>query len=275
VSKEYYLTDIVEILNQSGYEVRTMLHEDANELLGINTRVELAEVDRIFRERKCRELMLAGVTIERPETVTIDTGVSIAMDTVVEPFARILGASSVGENCRIGAGAVLRNVHLAHQVTIEPYCVIENAVVDEDATVGPFARIRPGTQIHPRAHVGNFVELKNTQLGARAKASHLTYLGDSTIGPDSNIGAGTITCNYDGIAKNRTTVGTGAFVGSHSTLIAPVEVGDGSYIAAGSVVTESVPADALAVARSRQVNKEEWAKRRRERVAQAKQTQRA
>jgi bifunctional UDP-N-acetylglucosamine pyrophosphorylase / glucosamine-1-phosphate N-acetyltransferase len=272
VSKEYYLTDIVEILTAAGHEVRAMLHADATELLGINTRVELAEVDRIFRERKCRELMLAGVTIERPETVTIDSQVEIGMDSIVEPFARILGASRIGENCRIGPGAVLRSARLSNHVVIAPYTVIEDSVVEADVTIGPFARLRPGTHVHPTAHIGNFVELKNTNMGAGARAGHLAYLGDSEIGPDVNIGAGTITCNFDGAVKHRTNIGSGAFVGSNSTLVAPVQIGDGSYIAAGSVVTEPVPGDALAVGRSRQTVKEGWAKRRRER-RQAKQGQ--
>jgi bifunctional UDP-N-acetylglucosamine pyrophosphorylase/glucosamine-1-phosphate N-acetyltransferase len=274
VSKEYYLTDLVEILNRSGYDVRTMLHEDPDELLGINTRIELAEVDRIFRERKCRELMLAGVTIQRPETVIVDLAVEIGMDTIVEPFVHVVGASSIGENCRIGAGAVLRNTRLGNNVTVAPYTVIENSALEDDVTIGPFARLRPGNHVQAGAHIGNFVELKNTRMGAGTKASHLSYLGDSDIGENANIGAGTITCNYDGAVKHRTEIGSGAFVGSNSTLVAPVTVGEGSYIAAASVITEAVPPDALAVARSRQMNKAGWAKRRRERVQQARQAPR-
>ncbi|HET8548815.1 MAG TPA: bifunctional UDP-N-acetylglucosamine diphosphorylase/glucosamine-1-phosphate N-acetyltransferase GlmU [Bryobacteraceae bacterium] len=265
VSKEYYLTDIVEILNRAGHEVRAMLHPDATELLGINTRVELAEVDRIFRERRCRELMLAGVTIERPETVTIDTAVEVGMDSVIEPFARILGTTHIGENCRVGAGSVLRNVRVASRVAIAPYTVIEESVIEADVTIGPFARLRPGSHVHAAAHIGNFVELKNTRMGAGARAGHLAYLGDSEIGSDVNVGAGTITCNFDGAVKHRTSIGEGAFVGSNSTLVAPLEIGPGSYVAAGSVVTQAVPADALAIGRSRQTNKDGWAKQRRER----------
>jgi bifunctional UDP-N-acetylglucosamine pyrophosphorylase/glucosamine-1-phosphate N-acetyltransferase len=185
-----------------------------------------------------------------------------------------VGASSIGEDCRIGAGAVLRNTRLGNNVTVAPYTVIENSALEDDVTIGPFARLRPGNHVQAGAHIGNFVELKNTRMGAGTKASHLSYLGDSDIGENANIGAGTITCNYDGAVKHRTEIGSGAFVGSNSTLVAPVTVGEGSYIAAASVITEAVPPDALAVARSRQMNKAGWAKRRRERVQQARQAPR-
>lgn len=262
VSKEYYLTDIVEILNGAGHKVSALLHTDANELMGINTRVELAMVDRIFRERKVRRLMLDGVTIEKPETVTVDLQVEVGIDSVIEPFAQLLGNTRVGENCLIGSGSIIRNSHLAGNVRIAPYCVIADSRIDADADLGPFARLRPGNHVMARAHVGNFVELKKTTLGPGSKAGHLAYLGDSVIGAKANIGAGTITCNYDGTHKHQTKIGDGVFVGSNSTLVAPVELSDRSYIAAGSVVTASVPEDALALGRSRQVNKEGWAKKR-------------
>jgi bifunctional UDP-N-acetylglucosamine pyrophosphorylase / glucosamine-1-phosphate N-acetyltransferase len=267
VSKEYYLTDFVEILNYAGYKVRPYQHPDPNELMGINTRLELAVVDKIFRERKVRQLMLDGVTIERPETVTIDMQVKIGIDTVVGPFTQILGATVIGEDCAIGAGSILRNSHLAENVEISPYTLIDDSRLEKKAAAGPFARLRMNAHVEAEAHVGNFVELKKTRLGAGAKAMHLAYLGDSTIGARTNIGAGTITCNYDGAKKHQTTIGAGAFVGSNSTLVAPVEVGEGSYIAAGSVVTNAVPPDALAIGRGRQENKEGWAKRRREKAA--------
>ena len=260
---EYYLTDMVGILHRAGHAVAAMTIADAREALGINTRIELAEVDALLRDRKRRELMLAGVTIENPETVTIDGGVRIGMDTVIEPFARILGNSTIGENCRVGAGAVLTDTELADEVEIGPYTVITASRLARGAQAGPFARLRPGAEVEERAHIGNFVELKKTRLGAGSKAQHLAYLGDSQIGPGVNIGAGTITCNYDGHLKHPTVIGEGAFVGSNSTLVAPVEIGAGSYIAAGSVITEAVPADALAVGRSRQVNKADWARKRR------------
>lgn len=265
VSKEFYLTDIVEILNRAGHKVSALLHADSNELMGINTRIELAIVDRIFRERKVRQMMLDGVTIEKPETVIVDLRVEAGMDSVIEPLVQLLGNTRIGENCRIGSGSIIRDSQLGNDVEIAPYTLIQSSTIDTGATIGPFARLRPGNHVQSGAHIGNFVELKKTILGAGSKAGHLAYLGDSVIGAGANIGAGTITCNYDGSRKHQTTIGDGVFVGSNATLVAPVELGSGSYIAAGSVVTERVPENALALGRSRQVNKEGWAKRQRER----------
>jgi bifunctional UDP-N-acetylglucosamine pyrophosphorylase/glucosamine-1-phosphate N-acetyltransferase len=264
-AREYYLTDMVEILNRAGQDVEAMLIDDAGEALGINTRIDLAAADRLLRDRKVHELMLAGVTIEKPETVTVDPMVCVGMDTIIEPFAQILGKSTIGENCRIGASAVIRDSHLGDEVEIEPLTVVLQSRVDNRVRIGPFARLRPDNHVEAGCHIGNFVELKKTRLGAGSKANHLAYLGDSTIGSKVNIGAGTITCNYDGQAKHPTKIGDGSFVGTNSTLVAPLEIGAGAYIAAGSVITDPVPADALAVGRGRQVNKEEWAKKRRER----------
>jgi bifunctional UDP-N-acetylglucosamine pyrophosphorylase/glucosamine-1-phosphate N-acetyltransferase len=263
VSHEYYLTDIVELMNGVGHRVSSLLHPDPAELLGINTRVELADVDRIFRARKAHELMLAGVTARRPETITFDTQVQIGMDTVVEPFAQILGASTIGEDCHIGAGAIIRDSRIADGVEIGPYTVVNSSLVETGATIGPFARLRMENHVEAGAHIGNFVELKKTRFRKGAKAGHLAYLGDSDIGEEVNIGAGTITCNYDGKKKHPTQIGSNAFVGSNSTLVAPVEVGPGAYVAAGSVITQAVPGDALGIGRGRQVNKEGWAARRR------------
>jgi bifunctional UDP-N-acetylglucosamine pyrophosphorylase/glucosamine-1-phosphate N-acetyltransferase len=262
---EYYLTDMAEILNRAGHSMLAMQIEDPRECLGINNRVELAEADRLLRQRTAQHWMIEGVTIEKPDTVSIDAGVQIGMDTVVEPFARILGTTSIGENCRIGAGAILRDSVLADGVEIGAYTVVQTSRVGAGASVGPFARLRMDNEVGPGAHIGNFVELKKTSFGAGAKAGHLAYLGDAQIGEESNIGAGTITCNYDGKRKHPTAIGKGAFVGSNSTLVAPLEIGDGAYLAAGSVITEKVPADALALGRARQVVKPEWAARRRER----------
>jgi bifunctional UDP-N-acetylglucosamine pyrophosphorylase/glucosamine-1-phosphate N-acetyltransferase len=267
---EYYLTDMVEILGRAGHRVAAVKIDDARECLGINNRIELAEADRLLRERKLRELMLAGVTIERPETVTIDGGVEIGMDTVVEPFARILGATRIGENCRIGAATVIENSTIGDEVEVAPLTVIGGARLERGVKAGPFSRLRPGSHLEEHSHVGNFVELKKTRLGAGAKANHLAYLGDAEIGPKANIGAGTITCNYDGADKHPTRIGAGAFVGSNSTLVAPLEIGDGAYLAAGSVITETVPADALAVGRARQVIKADWAAKRRARSGASK-----
>jgi bifunctional UDP-N-acetylglucosamine pyrophosphorylase / glucosamine-1-phosphate N-acetyltransferase len=259
---EYYLTDIVEILGRAGHTVAAMEVENSAELLGINTRVELAAVDKIFRERKVQELMLAGVTMEKPETVTIDSCVRIGEDSIVGPFAQILGRTEIGEDCRIGACSIVENSTLASGVEIAPFTSVLDSHIETGAVVGPFARLRPGNRVGKNARIGNFVELKNTRLGAGAKANHLAYLGDSDIGEHTNIGAGTITCNYDGVSKHKTQIGKDAFVGSNSTLVAPLEIGDGGYIGAGSVITSHVPPEALALGRSRQVNKEGWAAKR-------------
>jgi bifunctional UDP-N-acetylglucosamine pyrophosphorylase/glucosamine-1-phosphate N-acetyltransferase len=256
---EYYLTDMVEILNRAGHKAASFEVPDAGELLGINTRVELAAADKIFRDRKVRELMLDGVTIERPETVTIDGQVRMGADSIVEAFARILGRSTIGADCRIGAGSIIENSELGDGVQIAPLTCIADSRIEAGAHVGPFARLRKGNRVGAGAHIGNFVELKNTQLGGGAKASHLAYLGDSEIGEQVNIGAGTITCNFDGVKKHRTRIGKNAFVGSNSTLVAPVDIGERSYVGAGSVITDAVPADALALGRARQVVKEGWA----------------
>jgi bifunctional UDP-N-acetylglucosamine pyrophosphorylase/glucosamine-1-phosphate N-acetyltransferase len=263
-AREYYLTDMVEILRRAGYEMNAYRIDDPREVLGINNREELAAVDRLLRDRKVRELMLAGVTIEKPETVTVDPGVQIGMDTIIEPFAQILGNTQIGENCRIGACAIVRDSELANDVEIGAFTFVGTSRLETGAHAGPFARLRMENHLEAGAHVGNFVELKKTRLGARSKAMHLAYLGDSQIAADVNVGAGTITCNYDGFRKHRTTIGAGAFIGSNSTLVAPVEIGPGAYLAAGSVITEDVPADALGVGRARQANKEDWARKRRE-----------
>ncbi len=262
-AKEYYLTDIVEILGSAGRRVRFMRVDDPAEVLGINNRIELAQVDALFRGRKVEELMLAGVTIEKPETVTIDSGVEIGMDTVIEPFARILGSTTIGEECVIGACSILRDSRLGRGVLVGPFTSIHGSRLEDYAHAGPYARLRQSAHVETGAHVGNFVELKKTRLGAGSKAMHLAYLGDSDIGQGVNIGAGTITCNYDGVKKHATTIADGAFIGSNSTLVAPVEIGESAYLGAGSVITHDVPPEALGIGRSRQVNKEGWARKRR------------
>lgn len=263
-SGEYYLTDIPEILAKRGLRTAAYAVDDPHEILGINTRVELAEVDRVLRARRTRALMLSGVTIEQPETVRIDAGVEVGMDTVIGPFVQLRGHTRVGEGCSIGACAIIENCGLEDGATVEAFCVMIDSRLAAGASVGPFARLRPGAFVDEQAQVGNFVELKKTHLGPGSKAMHLSYLGDSTIGRNVNIGAGTITCNYDGKAKHPTTIHDRAFVGSNSTLVAPVEIGEGSYIGAGSVITKPVPADALGIGRGQQFVKEDWAKHRRE-----------
>lgn len=263
-AKEYYVTDMVEILRRYGHPVRPLLVEDETELLGINTRVELAFADKLLRRRKAEELMLAGVTIENPETVTIDMQVEAGQDTIVQCNAQLRGATRIGANCTIGTGSVLRDCTVEDDVEILPYVVAECCIVRQGAFVGPFSRLRMNADAGAGSHIGNFVELKNTRMGTGAKASHLAYLGDATIGDKVNIGAGTITCNYDGQRKHQTHIAGNAFVGSNSTLVAPVEIGEGSYIAAGSVITKKVQTDSLAIGRAHQTEKPGWAKRRRE-----------
>lgn len=263
-AREYYLTDMVEILNAAGHKVLPMVLDDASELLGINNRLELAQADRILRNRKVHELMVDGVTIEKPETVAIDPDVRIGSDTVIEPFARITGATVIGSDCRVGSCSIIHSSTIEDNVEILPFSIVSTSHVEAGVHVGPYARLRMENHVEAGAHVGNFVELKKTRLGKGSKAQHLAYLGDSSIGAGVNIGAGTITCNYDGRAKHRTKVGDGAFVGSNSTLVAPVEIGEGAYVGAGSVITDAVPAGALALGRGRQVVKEGWARKRKE-----------
>ena len=255
---EYYLTDLIEIFRRNGHKVGAMQIEDFNELLGINNKVELAEMDRMFRARKVRELMLDGVTIERPETVTIDVDVRVGRDAEIEPNVRLTGLTVIGEDTRIGTGSVIEDSTIGAGAQILPYTVISESEIGDGARVGPFARLRNHNKVGANCHIGNFVELKKTTMGAGAKANHLAYLGDSEIGSKSNIGAGTITCNYDGVNKHKTRIGERAFVGSNSTLVAPIEIGSGAYIAAGSVITDAVPDASLAFGRARQVVKTGW-----------------
>ena len=255
---EYYLTDIVEILRKYGHGVMPMLIDDFSQILGINNRVELSQVDEILRRRKTHELMIEGVTIERPDSVVIDMDVRVERDVVLESGVRLLGTTTIGEGAVIGAGSVLTNAVIGERVSIGPYTVISDSEVGEDAHVGPFARLRNHNQVGANVHIGNFVELKKTRMGKGAKANHLAYLGDAVIGTKTNIGAGTITCNYDGVHKHQTTIGEHAFIGSNSTLVAPIEIGDRAYVGAGSVLTKPVPAESLALGRAHQVVKPGW-----------------
>ncbi|MBV8841553.1 MAG: bifunctional UDP-N-acetylglucosamine diphosphorylase/glucosamine-1-phosphate N-acetyltransferase GlmU [Bryobacterales bacterium] len=263
ISGEYYLTDMARILRCHGQVVRALHIDDPTELLGINTRIELAEADTILRMRKARELMLSGVTIERPETVTIDPAVTCGQDTIIEPFVRLLGQTKIGDNCRIGTGAVLESTVVEDRVSIGPYTLVADSHIEAEASAGPFARLRMGAHVGLKARIGNFVELKKTHLGAGAKSQHLAYLGDAEIGAGTNIGAGTITCNYDGEKKHNTKIGKHAFIGSNATLVAPVEIASDSYIAAGSTITQDVPEGALSLGRARQATKPGWVAKRR------------
>ena len=260
-ANEYYLTDMVEILIGREQRVQDFHVTDFTELLGINNRIDLAAADRVFRDRKVHQLMLDGVTIEKPETVTIDSQVRVGMDSVIESFAQLRGATTVGERCRIGACSIVTDSRLGDAVEIGPFTVVAKSTLEHGVHAGPFARLRMDNYVAANARIGNFVELKKTRMGAGAKAGHLAYLGDSEIGAETNIGAGAITCNYDGMNKNVTKIGEKAFVGSNSTLVAPLEIADHTYIAAGSVITKTVPEDALAIGRARQENKEGYAKK--------------
>ena len=266
---EYYLTDIAELLRKAGEKVLALRADDSSEVLGVNTRMELAELDAKLRAKKARELMLAGITIFRPDTCDIDADVEVGTDTVIEPFVQLIGRTKIGSDCRIRSYSVITNCEIGDNVLIRPGCILEDSAVRSGAQLGPYSHLRPGSDIGEGAHVGNFVETKKTRLGKGSKANHLTYLGDAEIGAGVNVGAGTITCNYDGVNKHVTKIDDGAFIGSDTTLVAPVSVGRDAYVGAGSCITEDVPQDSLAVARGRQVNKEGWTKERRSRMKSA------
>jgi bifunctional UDP-N-acetylglucosamine pyrophosphorylase/glucosamine-1-phosphate N-acetyltransferase len=254
--EEFYLTDLVAMA--AGKEGAVAAPVPPEEASGVNDREELARAARVLLRRRAGALMRAGVTIEDPERFDCDEGVEVAPDVVIEPGVRLLGRTRVGVGCRLGAGAILRDAALAAEVTVRPYTVIEEATVARGAVLGPFSRLRPGSEIGEEAHVGNFVEVKKSRIGKGSKANHLAYIGDARVGRMANIGAGTITCNYDGIAKHPTIIGDGVFVGSDTQLVAPVTVGAGALIGAGATITKDVPPYALALSRAEQKNLENW-----------------
>jgi bifunctional UDP-N-acetylglucosamine pyrophosphorylase / glucosamine-1-phosphate N-acetyltransferase len=265
-AREFYLTDMAAILGGVGDKVLALEAEDSNEVLGVNTRMELAELDAKLRARKTHELMAAGTTIFRPETCDIDADVEVGSDTVIEPFVQIIGKTRIGSDCRIRSYSIITNCEIGDGVLVKPGCIMEDSVVRKGAILGPYSHLRPGSDIGEGAHVGNFVETKKTRLGKGSKANHLSYLGDAEIGEGVNVGAGTITCNYDGVNKFGTVIEDGVFIGSDSTLVAPVRLGRDAYVGAASCITEDVPADALALGRGRQVTKEGWAAERRKQM---------
>ena len=264
---EYYLTDVIGLLARAGGRVEAMSVADPDEAHGVNDRRQLAAVAAIQRRRIVDRHMLAGVTVVDPATTYIDDTVTIGPDTVIYPNVVIDVASEIGSDCVVGAGCQIRASKIGDRVQLKPYCVVTESTVDEQAVMGPFCHLRPKSHVGAGAEIGNFVELKKAKVGKRAKAHHVGYLGDVTIGDRANIGAGTIFVNYDGAAKHHTTVGDGAFVGSNTSIVAPVTIGEGAYVAAGSVITKDVPPDALAVERAAVVVKENWAARRRARRA--------
>jgi bifunctional UDP-N-acetylglucosamine pyrophosphorylase/glucosamine-1-phosphate N-acetyltransferase len=264
---ELYLTDVVRLLRESGRPVAAVAATDPREALGVNTVAELGEAARLLRRRRNEALMAAGASLEDPETIQIGLDVTVEADAAILPFTILEGKTAVAAGARVGPYARLVDTKVGPGAQILDHCLLRDCVVEAGASVGPFAHIRPESFIGARAKVGNFVELKKTRLGEGSKAPHLSYIGDATVGPSVNIGAGTITCNYDGTAKHPTRIEAGAFIGSDTVLVAPVTVGEGAYVGAGSAITEDVPAGALALARARQVVKEGWAEARRKAAA--------
>ena len=260
--REYYLTDVIGVLVNQREKVGAFKVSSVEEILGINTRQELGVVDRLMRRRKCEQLMTDGVTIIDPESTFIDADVQIGADSIIYPSVQIYGQTVIGEDVTIRSFNRMSNMKIGDRTTVLEGCVLDDSTVGEDVSLGPFSRLRPESVIGNKVKIGNFVELKKSTVGAATKAQHLAYLGDATIGKDVNIGAGVITCNYDGSKKHPTVIEDGAFVGTDSQLIAPVRIGKDAYVGAGSSITEDVPAESLAIARGRQVNKEGWVKQR-------------
>jgi bifunctional UDP-N-acetylglucosamine pyrophosphorylase/glucosamine-1-phosphate N-acetyltransferase len=258
---EYYLPDLVTIYRSRGLVVETVVAADPREILGVNSRRELAEVSAILQTTRNEALMESGVTLVDPATAFIGPDVTIGADTIIHPGVYLEGRTSIGSGCTINSGVRIVDSRIDDGVVINNFCVIVESHVSRGAKVGPFAHIRPQSEVGEDAHVGNFVELKKTSLGRGSKANHLSYLGDATIGEKVNIGAGTITCNYDGVHKHPTVIEDGAFIGSDSQLIAPVRIGEGAYVAAGSSINEDVEPGALAISRGKQTNKPGWVAR--------------
>ena len=262
---EYYLPDVVNIASSRGKKVKGFVIADNRELLGVNTRSELAEAQEILKRKINHGLMLSGVTMVCPESTYISPNVSIGTDTVIHPYTFIYGNTKIGKGCVIGPSVWIEDSKIGNEVTIKFSSYIADADIEDKVTIGPFAHLRPQTKILSGAKIGNFVEVKKSRIGLNSKVPHLSYIGDATVGEGVNIGAGAITCNYDGVAKHQTTIGDRAFVGTNASLVAPLTIGEGAHIGAGSVVTKDVPPGALAVERAPQVVKEGWASRRAQR----------
>lgn len=262
VQGEYYLTDVVQLMGRRDWPVVAYRVEDPQEIMGINNRVQLAEAESIMRRRLNTKLMLAGVTMIDPSTTYIDAGVEIGQDTVIHPFTILRGKTRIGRGCTVGPQVNLRDTTLGDEVEIR-YTVAEEAKIGDQAKIGPFAYLRPGTVLGRGVKVGDFVEIKKSFIDEGSKVPHLTYIGDAVIGKSVNVGAGTITCNYDGQQKHQTVIEDGVFIGSNSNLVAPIKIGANAYVAAGSTLTSDVPAESLAVARERQRIIPDWSKKRR------------
>lgn len=257
---EFYLTEVISIYKEKGFDIGVLTIEEGKNLKGINTRQELAEAEGIFRQRKVKELMESGVTVTDPATTYIDEDTRIGMDTIILPNTHIKGKTTVGEDCLIGPQSFLADSTVESSTVIR-YSVVEKSRIRSDCQVGPFSHLRPGADIGPRVSVGNFVEVKKSRLKEGTKANHLTYIGDSQIGRKVNVGAGTITCNFDGKRKHKTHIDQGSFIGSNASLVAPIKIGKNTVVGAGSTLTKDVPDRALAVARQRQVNIKNWKRR--------------
>jgi bifunctional UDP-N-acetylglucosamine pyrophosphorylase/glucosamine-1-phosphate N-acetyltransferase len=262
--KELYLTDCIGLLRMQNKRIGVVVCEDPSEVSGINSRSELAELERVVRQRKLKQLMLDGVTIIDPASTYVEPSVQIGADSVLHPNVFLERGTVIGTGCQIYPNVRISASTLEDEVVVLDSCLISESHIRAKSQIGPFAHLKNHTVIGSQARIGNFVEIKNSSLGDKTKAAHLSYLGDAEIGQDVNVGAGTITCNYDGISKNKTIIEDEVFVGSDSQLIAPVTIHRGAYIAAGSTIQQDVPEDALAIARSQQVNKEHWARKRRE-----------
>jgi len=259
---EYYLTDLLGLLRNAGHRVGAVIVDDPIEAAGVNSRADLATVESEIQRRVVAKLMSEGVTFRNPGTVVIDSTVAIGADTVVYPFVTLEGTTKIGEGCVVEPGVHLINVTVGDDVHLKTGTVAEDAIIEDEAVVGPYAHLRPGSQLGRHVKVGNFVETKKAVFGEGAKASHLSYIGDAEIGANVNIGAGTITCNYDGVKKHKTVIEEGAFIGSDTQLVAPVRIGRGAYVGAGSTITKDVPPEALALSRTPQKTIEGWAERK-------------
>lgn len=259
---EYYLTDIVEVASRRGLPVEVFPCPDPTEVMGINTRLDLAKAQEVLRRRVLEGWMLQGVTVEDPATTWVEPEVRIGRDTVIRPHTFLRGRTVVGEGCVIGPVVEVLDSEIGDGARVGFCCHIEGAVIGPGASVGPFSRLRPGTVLEEEVRIGNFVEVKNSRLGRGTKANHLAYIGDAEVGEEVNIGAGAITCNYDGKRKHRTVIGPRAFIGSNVSLVAPVTVGEGATVGAGSVITKDVPSDSLAVERAKQRVVPNWSRRR-------------
>lgn len=269
--EELYLTDALTAVADLNRDLVLVSLADVEEAFGVNDRLDLARVHRVLLKRKAEDLMRQGVTILDPNHVVVEAEVEVGKDTVIHPGVSLTGSSSLGEGCTVHQGAWLKDARLGDRVVVEPYCVLEKVEVGDDCLIGPFARMRPGAVMKERAKIGNFVEIKNSILAEGVKVNHLAYVGDATVGENANLGAGTITCNYDGVSKHRTEIGKGAFVGSDTMFVAPVKVGDGAMTAAGSVISKDVPPGALAIERSEQKTVSGYAERKLERRRSRKQ----